>query len=65
MWSPPTPPQDDNDVYIDQTMCFLYEPNTMPESHLPPIYIKKEHKRLRVDGTIGKTTIVDYLMSHD
>ncbi|CAG2208654.1 E1A-binding protein p400 [Mytilus edulis] len=23
MWTPPTPPHDDNDIYIDQSMCFL------------------------------------------
>ena len=54
MWCPPTPPQDENDVYIDQTMCFLFEPSVMPESDLPPIYIKKEHKRIRVDPVLGK-----------
>ena len=26
----------------------------MPESDLPPIYIKKEHKRIRVDPVLGK-----------
>ena len=53
MWCPPTPPHDENDVYIDQTMCFLYEPSVMPESHLPPVYIKREHKRIRVDPVLG------------
>jgi hypothetical protein len=32
MWTPPTPPHDDNDIYIDQSLCFLYEHNTMPEA---------------------------------
>uniref|UniRef100_T1JC71 Helicase domino n=1 Tax=Strigamia maritima TaxID=126957 RepID=T1JC71_STRMM len=53
IWAPPTPPQDENDVYIDYCMCFLYEPSVMPESQLPPIYVKKEHKRLRVDANIS------------
>lgn len=49
MWAPPTPPQDDNDVYIDQTMFFLYEPTIMPETQLPPVYIRKEHKRPKIE----------------
>jgi E1A-binding protein p400 len=39
-------------MYVDQTMCFLYEPSTMSESQLPPIYVKKEHKRARIDPAI-------------
>ncbi|KAJ8986041.1 hypothetical protein NQ317_013926 [Molorchus minor] len=35
MWCPPTPPQQDSDVYIDQTMSFLYDVNIMSESQLP------------------------------
>lgn len=47
MWCPPTPPQEENDVYLDQTMCFLYESQTMPDTQLPPVYVKKELKRVR------------------
>ena len=50
MWTPPTPPHDDNDIYIDQSLCFLYEHNTMPEAQLPPIYIKKEHKKPKIES---------------
>ncbi|KAK3083777.1 hypothetical protein FSP39_003020, partial [Pinctada imbricata] len=50
MWSPPTPPHDDNDIYIDQTLFFLYEPNIMPETQLPPVYIKKEHKKPKIES---------------
>ncbi|XP_052268550.1 helicase domino-like isoform X1 [Dreissena polymorpha] len=50
MWSPPTPPHDDNDVYIDQTMFFLYEHVVMPETQLPPIYVKKERKKIKVEA---------------
>ena len=50
MWSPPTPPHDDNDVYIDQTMFFLYEHVVMPETQLPPIYVKKECKKIKVEA---------------
>nr|XP_057927564.1 E1A-binding protein p400 isoform X3 [Doryrhamphus excisus] len=49
VWTPPTPPQDDNDIYIDSVMCLMYDTNPIPESKLPPIYIRKEHKRLKLD----------------
>uniref|UniRef100_A0A672ZZL9 E1A binding protein p400 n=1 Tax=Sphaeramia orbicularis TaxID=375764 RepID=A0A672ZZL9_9TELE len=49
VWTPPTPPQDDNDIYIDSVMCLMYDTTPMPESKLPPIYIRKEHKRLKMD----------------
>lgn len=51
MWCPPTPPVDDSDVYIDHTMCFLYEPTIMSEAQLPPVYVKKERKRARVESS--------------
>ncbi|KAF4529302.1 hypothetical protein B566_EDAN011396, partial [Ephemera danica] len=47
MWCPPTPPQDDSDVYIDHTLDFLYESTVMSESQLPPVYVRREHKRAR------------------
>jgi E1A-binding protein p400 len=50
MWCPPTPPQDDNDVYIDHSMGFLYEQTIMSESQLPVVYVKKEQKRMRMDA---------------
>jgi len=49
LWTPPTPPQDDNDIYIDSVMMLMYDATPMPESKLPPIYIRKEHKRLKMD----------------
>ncbi|ESO91647.1 hypothetical protein LOTGIDRAFT_122039, partial [Lottia gigantea] len=57
MWAPPTPPQDDNDVYIDDSLLFLYEPNMMSESQLPPVYIRKEHKKPRIE-TVTMSLIV-------
>jgi E1A-binding protein p400 len=57
-WAPPTPPQDDNDVYIDRSMCFMYEPNVMLESQLPAIYVKREQKRIRIDPAVGKYTLI-------
>ncbi|XP_066144904.1 helicase domino isoform X1 [Euwallacea fornicatus] len=53
MWCPPSPPQQDTDVYIDQTMAFLYDNTVMPESQLPPIYVKKEQKRRFDPGSFG------------
>lgn len=54
VWAPPTPPQDENDLYIDYSLGFMYEQSLMPESQLPPVYIPKEtNKRLRLDTTIG------------
>lgn len=54
MWAPPTPPHDDNDIYIDQSLLFLYEPNVMPETQLPPVYIKREHKKPKVESITSK-----------
>ncbi|XP_053962769.1 helicase domino [Anastrepha ludens] len=50
MWCPPTPPQDDNDIYIDYSLTFMYEMSPIPESELPPVYIKKDYKRSRGDA---------------
>ncbi|KAL8561066.1 hypothetical protein ACOMHN_031010 [Nucella lapillus] len=49
LWAPPTPPQDDNDVYADPTLLFLYEGSVMSESQLPPVYVRKDHRKPRVE----------------
>ncbi|KAG7241436.1 hypothetical protein INR49_025636 [Caranx melampygus] len=54
LWTPPTPPQDDNDIYIDSVMMLMYDTTPMPESKLPPIYIRKEHKRLKMDPSSAR-----------
>uniref|UniRef100_A0A670ZVC9 E1A binding protein p400 n=1 Tax=Pseudonaja textilis TaxID=8673 RepID=A0A670ZVC9_PSETE len=55
LWTPPTPPQDDNDIYIDSVMCLMYEPVLIPESKLPPVYVRKERKRHKTDpSTAGR-----------
>ncbi|XP_069817115.1 E1A-binding protein p400-like isoform X2 [Dendropsophus ebraccatus] len=51
IWTPPTPPQDENDIYIDSVMCLMYDTNPIPESKLPPVYIRKERKRHKTDPT--------------
>lgn len=56
MWCPPTPPHQDTDIYIDHTMTFLYDQDVMPESQLPPVYIKKEAiKRSRHEAGLMDT----------
>uniref|UniRef100_A0A7G3AY70 Putative snf2 family dna-dependent atpase n=1 Tax=Lutzomyia longipalpis TaxID=7200 RepID=A0A7G3AY70_LUTLO len=50
MWCPPTPPQDENDLYMDFSLGYLYEIETMAESQLPPVYVKKEFKRNRTEA---------------
>lgn len=54
VWTPPTPPQDDNDIYIDSVMMLMYDTTPMPESKLPPIYVRKEHKRLKMDPSAAR-----------
>ncbi|XP_078277913.1 LOW QUALITY PROTEIN: E1A-binding protein p400-like [Rhinoraja longicauda] len=49
IWTPPTPPQDDNDIYMDPVMGLMYDTTPIQESKLPPVYIRKEHKRLKMD----------------
>ncbi|XP_032898968.1 E1A-binding protein p400 [Amblyraja radiata] len=49
IWTPPTPPQDDNDIYMDPVMCLMYDTTPIQESKLPPVYVRKEHKRLKMD----------------
>ncbi|XP_036777782.2 E1A-binding protein p400 isoform X25 [Manis pentadactyla] len=49
LWTPPTPPQDDNDLYIDSVMCLTYETTPIPESKLPPVFVRKERRRHKTD----------------
>uniref|UniRef100_A0A1A9V1Z9 Helicase domino n=1 Tax=Glossina austeni TaxID=7395 RepID=A0A1A9V1Z9_GLOAU len=63
MWCPPTPPQNDDDIYIDYSLSFMYEMEPIPETELPPIYVKKDYKRSRgeagflMDGSRRPTKI--------
>lgn len=45
MWCPPTPPRLENDVYVDQSVCLLYDSAVMTEAQLPQIHLRKEKKR--------------------
>ncbi|XP_073413127.1 E1A-binding protein p400 isoform X3 [Dendrobates tinctorius] len=49
IWTPPTPPQDEHDIYIDSVMCLMYDANPIPESKLPPVFVRKERKRHKTD----------------
>uniref|UniRef100_A0A8C8YUA7 E1A binding protein p400 n=1 Tax=Prolemur simus TaxID=1328070 RepID=A0A8C8YUA7_PROSS len=49
LWTPPTPPQDDGDIYIDSVMCLTYEASPIPEAKLPPVYVRRERKRHKTD----------------
>lgn len=50
IWCPPTPPQDDSDVYMDYTLSHLYDTRIMEEASLPPVYVRKELKRPRKES---------------
>ncbi|XP_076367380.1 domino helicase isoform X3 [Tachypleus tridentatus] len=50
IWCPPTPPTEENDLYVDHSLGFLYEDSIMTESQLPPVFVKKEVKHHRVDA---------------
>merc|ERR1740128_1416455 len=50
IWCPPTPPQDDSDVYMDHSLAHLYETRVMDESRLPAVYIQKELKRVHKES---------------
>ncbi|KAL1269607.1 hypothetical protein QQF64_031896 [Cirrhinus molitorella] len=54
LWTPPTPPQDDNDIYIDSVICLMYDTAPMPESKLPPVYVRKERKRHMDSSALGR-----------
>ena len=52
VWVPPSPPHDDNDVYIDRHLSLSYEAEPMGEDRLPPVWVnKRELKKLKLDGT--------------
>ena len=51
IWVPPSPPRDDNDVYIDRQLALNYEMEPMAEDRLPPIWVnKRELKKMKIDA---------------
>ncbi|XP_062930138.1 E1A-binding protein p400 isoform X3 [Mobula hypostoma] len=61
IWTPPTPPQDDNDIYMDPVMCLMYDTTPIQESKLPPVYVRKEHKRLKMDPSESETDVLTFV----
>ncbi|RXG53817.1 Helicase domino [Armadillidium vulgare] len=58
IWRPPTPPRDENDLYLDHSLSYWYNMTTvLSESELPPVYIKKENnnKRLKIEPPLVKS----------
>ena len=54
VWAPPTPPQED-DFYLDECLLHHYDVSAMPESQLPPVYVRRKKKKShRVDGVLSK-----------
>ena len=49
VWAPPTPPRDDSDVYMDSVDDLLYEETPMTEAQLPPVFVKKEPRRIKTE----------------
>jgi len=45
-WNPPTPPTDDEDVYmpVDSCYAYLYATELIPESQLPSVFAQKVRK---------------------
>uniref|UniRef100_UPI00358E0B0B E1A-binding protein p400-like isoform X3 n=1 Tax=Myxine glutinosa TaxID=7769 RepID=UPI00358E0B0B len=53
IWAPPTPPHDEGDPYLDHVVGLLYESTSMPEARLPPVFVRKVHKKThRLEGGV-------------
>ena len=53
VWAPPTPPRDDSDVYMDSVDDLLYEETPMTEAQLPPVFVKKEPRRIKTEPGVS------------
>ncbi|NXH79016.1 EP400 protein, partial [Hydrobates tethys] len=49
LWTPPVEPENRDDVYTDSVMCLMYSNTPIPESKLPPPFVRKARKRQRTD----------------
>ncbi|KFW04113.1 E1A-binding protein p400, partial [Fulmarus glacialis] len=49
LWTPPLVPENHDDVYTDSVMCLMYRSTPIPESKLPPPFVRKARKRQRTD----------------
>ncbi|NXK85863.1 EP400 protein, partial [Formicarius rufipectus] len=41
LWTPPVVPEYRADVYTDSVMCLMYTSTPVPESELPPVFVRK------------------------
>ncbi|NXL10118.1 EP400 protein, partial [Mesembrinibis cayennensis] len=48
-WTPPVVPENHDDVYTDSVMCLMYSSTPIPESKLPPLFVRRARKRQRTD----------------
>ncbi|KFZ67589.1 E1A-binding protein p400, partial [Podiceps cristatus] len=49
LWTPPVVPENRDDVYTDSVMCLMYASTLIPESRLPPLFVRKARKRQRTE----------------
>lgn len=49
LWTPPVVPENRDDVYTDSVMCLMYSNTPIPESELPPLFVRRARKRQRTD----------------
>ncbi|KFV59215.1 E1A-binding protein p400, partial [Tyto alba] len=49
LWTPPVVPENHDDVYTDSVMCLMYTSTLIPESKLPPLFVRTARKRQRTD----------------
>ncbi|CAB0001194.1 unnamed protein product [Nesidiocoris tenuis] len=50
IYGPPTPPSEAGELYIDHCLSLLYDTKVMTEDLLPPVYMKKDKKRTRIEA---------------
>ena len=44
-------------------MCLMYDAAPMPEAKLPPVYVRKEHKRLKMDPSGDLVAFLLFLLT--
>ncbi|XP_075290797.1 E1A-binding protein p400-like isoform X2 [Opisthocomus hoazin] len=49
LWTPLVPPENHDDVYTDSVVCLMYSSTPIPESQLPPLFVRRGNKRQRTD----------------
>ncbi|XP_068013481.1 E1A-binding protein p400-like isoform X3 [Melanerpes formicivorus] len=53
LWAPPVLPENQDDVYTDPVMCLMYTSTPIPESQLPPLFVRSTRKRQRPDLSLA------------